>query len=129
MPAPADLPRIRKLAGDFPGLRLLVLHGSRARLDANARSDWDFAWLGDESLDDLGLRSRLGEILRTDDIDLADLKHAGGLLRYRVAKDGMLLFEREKGTFEQLCCDAASFWFDIEHIVRTEHAAILDALG
>lgn len=117
------------MAETFPGLRLLALHGSRARHDWNVRSDWDFAYLGDAGFDDLELRSQLARILRTDDVDVADLTRAGGLLRYRVAKDGIPVFERESGTFEKFCHAAASFWFDIEGIVRTEHAALLEALG
>jgi len=120
---------LRELAGQFPGLRLLVLHGSRARNDSNHQSDWDFACLGDDSLDSLTLRDRLSATLGTDKIDLADLSGAGGLLRYRVARSGKLIFEREYGIFDDFRIRAALFWFDVEPIVRAEHAAILEALG
>jgi len=120
---------LRELAGQFPGLRLLVLHGSRARHDSNLKSDWDFACLGDDNLDHLSLRDRLSAALGTDNIDLADLSGAGGLLRYRVARGGRLIFEREQGVFDDFRIRAALFWFDVEPIVRAEHAAILEALG
>lgn len=43
-----SLDAIRRVAPAFPGLSLLVLHGSRARGDAHALSDWDVAyeWTG-----------------------------------------------------------------------------------
>lgn len=123
------LQKIRTLASAFTGLRLLVLHGSRVRGDAHERSDWDFAWLGDEHLDALELRRQLAEALGTDRIDLADLSRASGLLRYRVAKDGVALFEGSPGAFEDFCLDAARFWFDIADIVRAEQAELLRDLG
>lgn len=129
MSVPVDLPAIRLVASRFPGLRLLALHGSRARGDADVGSDWDFAYLGEEGLDELELRRRLCDALGTDHIDLADLARAGGLLRFRVAKDGVLLFERNPGAFEDFCYEAARFWFDVADIVRAEHVAILEALG
>lgn len=124
-----NLEALRRLASGFPALRLLVLHGSRARGDDHARSDWDLAYLGDASIDELELRSQLAKALRTDGVDLADLSRAGGLLRYRVAKDGVLLFERSPGDFERFCYDAATFWLDIEPVVREEHRGILERLG
>ncbi len=129
MTPPKSLQAVQALAGTYPELRLLVLYGSRARGDAHRRSDWDLAYLGDVGVDELELRSQLSAALGTDDIDVADLSRAGGLLRYRVAKDGVLLYEREPGAFENFCCEAAAFWLDVAGIVRAEHAAILDALG
>lgn len=129
MNTPEEVAAVRNLAGQFPGLRLLVLYGSRARGDAHVRSDWDFAYLGDTALDNLELRHRLVGALHTPDLDLVDLSRAGGLLRYRVAKDGLLMFEAERWLFAEFCCSAASFWFDIERTVREEHRAILDKLG
>jgi predicted nucleotidyltransferase len=129
MTPPSNLQAIRDLAAVFPGLRLLVLHGSRARGDTHQRSDWDFAYLGQADLDELELRRQLSASLDADNIDVADLSRAGGLLRYRVAKDGALLYEQAPGTFENFCCKAAAFWFDVADIVRDEHDSILEALG
>lgn len=129
MHAIPELSAFRQAAARVPGLRLLVLHGSRARGDAHARSDWDFAYTGDEDLDELELRAVLADVLDNDNIDVANLARAGGLLRYRVAKDGVLVFAPDPGSFDDFRCDAASFWFDIEGVVRSEHAALLESLG
>lgn len=45
-----ELQAIRDLARTFPGLRLLVQHGSRASGAASRRSDWDVAHLGEADL-------------------------------------------------------------------------------
>lgn len=113
----------------FPELRLLVLHGSRARCNAHERSDWDFAYVADPGLDELELRAALSRALLTDAVDLADLDRAGGVLRYAVACDGRMLFERSPGEFERYSLAAVRFWLDVEPIFRASHAALLARLG
>lgn len=129
MSSPSEIQAIRDLARTFPGLRLLVLHGSRAAGTANRTSDWDFAYLGEANLDEFALRAALGAAVRCDDIDLVNLSRAGGMLSYLVAKQGVLLHEKEAGLHETFCCRAAAFWFDVAAIVRSEHQAILADLG
>jgi predicted nucleotidyltransferase len=119
---------VTELGRDFPGLRLLVLHGSRARGSADAHSDWDFAFMGDPDLDALELRRRIADALRSDRLDLVNLHRCGGLLRYRIARDGVLLFESSPGLFDDFRIEAALFWFDVAPIVRREQAALLEAL-
>jgi predicted nucleotidyltransferase len=76
------LPDAASLQRLFPQLRLLVMHGSRARGDAHAGSDWDFAYLAGEGFDELGLRAALTRTLGTDAVDVVDLERAGAVLRY-----------------------------------------------
>jgi predicted nucleotidyltransferase len=123
------LPDALELARALPKLRLLALHGSRARGDAHALSDWDFAYLADDGFDELDLRSRLARILGTDAVDVADLARAGGLLRYRVARAGRPLFEREPGEFEGFALRAITFWLDVEVVLRPAYGAVLENLG
>ena len=78
----------------FPSLKVLVLHGSRARGQAHERSDWDFAYLAEDNLDLPGLILELSRLTGSDDVDVADLARASGLLRHRVSTDGKLIFER-----------------------------------
>ena len=119
----------QSIAHEMPGLRMLVLHGSRARDEAHERSDWDFAYLADPPFDDLELRARLARALGTDDVDVVDLARAGGLLRYRAARDGKVLFQREPGEFERFAVSAITFWLDVEPIVRPEYQHVLNKLG
>lgn len=105
--------QIGKVAKTAPNLKLLVLHGSRARGDAHARSDWDFAFIGGPGFDADDLMARLAEALHTDTVDLADLSRASGLLRFNVASDGVAVFESTPGSFEQFRLDAISAWLDM----------------
>lgn len=112
-------------AARLPGLRLLVLHGSRARGEAHERSDWDFAYVADRSLDPERLRATLVEHLETDAVDLADLGTAGALLRYRVARDGVLLLETDPGTFDEFRMDAIHTWCDMEPVLTPLYEQVL----
>jgi hypothetical protein len=108
---------------------MLVLHGSRARGDARADSDWDFAYLADEPFDASLLHADLAIALRSDHIDLANLASAGGLIRYRVARDGACAFETTPGTFDRFWFAAVSFWCDAEPVLRANYEAVLKELG
>lgn len=101
----------------LPGLRILVLHGSRARGEAHERSDWDFAYIGDEALDPDRLRTVLVDGLDTDAVDSVDLETAGALLRYRVARDGRLVHEATPGSFDAFRMAAIHTWCDMEPVL------------
>jgi predicted nucleotidyltransferase len=116
---------VARLAAEAPGLELLVLHGSRARGDAGAASDWDLAYLADRRFDPDGFLADLVLGLRTDRVDLSRLSGASGLFRYRVARDGEPLFEAEDGAFARFWFDAVSFWCDAEPLLRSGYEAIL----
>lgn len=118
-----------RAAGESRGLRLLVLHGSRARGTAHGLSDWDFAYLSDPDFDPDALLARLSEELASDSIDLADLSRASGLLRFKAASDGFLLFEREPGLFDRFRLDAITAWCDMEPILGRAYEAQLTRLA
>jgi predicted nucleotidyltransferase len=119
---------LRTLAAVQPGLRLLVLYGSRARGDAHERSDWDFAYQADATFDPDDLLAALADRLRIDRIDLVDLDRAGALLRYHVARDGLVVFEREARGFERFWLDAVDTWCDLAPVLEPAYARLLDAL-
>ena len=110
------------------GLGLLVLFGSRARGDAHASSDWDFAALSatNEQLD--SVRVALSLVLQTDQLDVADLSRAGALVRHRIAAEGRLLYEAVPGSFLEFQLAATQFWCDIEPVLRRVHSEILQEL-
>jgi predicted nucleotidyltransferase len=124
--APVDLARI---VSNVAGMHLLVVHGSRARGDAHERSDWDFAYRAEPGLDPLEVHAALARALDTDQIDVADLDRAGALLRYRVACDGQVIYERTPGEFDDFRLDAILFWLDVAPVITAEHEAILERLG
>lgn len=121
--------RLRAVATAHRALQMVVLHGSRARSEQHARSDWDLAYLADDGLDHLALLDDLAAQLHTDAVDLVDLRRASGLLRFRVARDGRVIYERDEGAFRDFAITAALFWCDIEPVARRAHAAVLAGLG
>lgn len=99
-----------KFTTDHPNLKLLVLFGSRARDDADPSSDWDFAFLYDQTVpkpekpfwfpgsDILDTLSTLLNIA-DDDIDLVDLSRCSEMLAHFISRDGKLIYEKSPGEF------------------------------
>jgi predicted nucleotidyltransferase len=124
-----DLHRvIERVAAATPGLRLLLLHGSRARGDQHPRSDWDFAYEADPMFDPDALLAALADRLKADRIDLVDLDRAGALLRHRVARDAVVLFERIPGRFQRFWLDAVHTWCDLAPVLEPLYAGVLETL-
>jgi predicted nucleotidyltransferase len=118
-----------RVAASHPCLLALVLFGSRARGDATATSDWDFAYLAEPMLDPLQLRADLAAALGSDHLDLVDLRRAGALLRFRAARDGRAVFEREPDLFARFQYEAASFWCDAGPVIRRAYDGLLEDIG
>lgn len=118
---------VARVAG-LSGLRLLVLHGSRARGQGHARSDWDFAYLAEPGFDVDALLMLLVEEIGANHIDLADLGRAGALLRQRVASDGVLVHERRSGEFQRFQIEAAMVWCDLAPVLDPVYRGVLEAL-
>ena len=120
---------LRSVAGRQRGLTLLVLFGSRARGDAAAHADWDFGYLSDGSVNLLAIMAALAEAIGSERVDLVDLARTSGLLRYRAARDGVLVYEARPGIFDRFRFEAARFWYDAEPVLRAGYDAVLDRLG
>ena len=52
-----------------------------------------------------------------------------GLLRFRAARDGVLVYEERPGIFDRFRFEAARFWYDAEPVLRSGYEALLDRLG
>lgn len=120
---------IPEIASRYPALQLIVLFGSRAREDAESSSDWDFGYIASPDFDSLAFYSELVIYLATDNVDLVDLKRANGLLRFRVAQEGKVIFERRAGEYEKFWQEAVHFWYDAGPSIRREYNALLESLG
>ena len=119
---------LTQLARSTPGLEVLLLFGSRARGDAHAGSDWDLGYLAGADLDVPALLAAIVETAGSDRVDLVDLSRASGLLRYRAARDGQVLFEARPRLAEQFCLDAAQFWCDAAPVLRRGYEEALEGL-
>lgn len=120
---------IREVAARQVGLRLLVLFGSRARGEATERSDWDLGYLGDESHDRERLLAELVAATGTEAIDLVDLDRAGGLVRFRAARDAVVVFQAADELFARFWFDAVSYWCDMGPIIRAGYDDLLTELA
>lgn len=120
---------VARLARETPGLRLLVLYGSRARGDTHGGSDWDLGYLADPAFDPEGFRVEVTHHLRTDEVDLVDLERAGGVLRYQVASDARVLFAADPDVFPDFWFRAVSFWCDMQPILQAGHRDVLDRVA
>lgn len=116
-------------AKKYSELRFLVLFGSRAQGNARPESDWDFGYIADRSFDPMPLYTDLVLILESNDVDLVDLNRASGLLRYRIVKDSLLLFETKKGEYEQFWLQVLNFWCDVSPLLQREYNFLLEGLG
>ena len=65
----------------------------------------------------------------TEAIDLVDLDRAGGLVRFRAARDAVVLFEAIDGAFARFWFDAVSYWCDMGPIIRAGYEGILEDLA
>jgi len=114
----ADLPEV------MPDLQLLVLFGSAVRGRARAQSDVDLAVRCDGPADLDALYLAIAPRLGTDRLDLIDLRRAGLLLAFEVARTGRLLFERHPGAFRQFQSLASRRYCDTEKLRRAQRRAI-----
>ena len=125
-----DIPDLAAALAELPvtaGLELLVLHGSRARGDAEPTSDWDLAYVGD--IDAPALADAVSRLVNSDDVDVADLARASGLLRFRAARDGIALVERRPEAWLQFRLEAIHFWCDAGPVIRAAQDDVLASLG
>jgi hypothetical protein len=51
------------------------------------------------------------------------------LLRYRTARDGVVLAEQREGAFREFQLEAVQFWCDVGPVIRAAQDDVLAALG
>ncbi len=122
-----EISQLQKLSAKYPDVLLLLLFGSRARDQAGEKSDWDFGYIAKPTFDDSALYTDLVLALKTDQLDLANLSRANGLLRYRAARDGKIVFALP-GQYEKFWLQAVNFWCEVGSILRAEYDSILKSL-
>jgi len=122
------LDALARVGRETPGLRLLLLFGSRARGAAHEQSDWDLGYLAAANMDPATLRVRVAEVLETDRLDVVDLERASGLLRYRAARDGQLVFEARQGLADEFRFEVVRFWCDAAPVLQRGYEDVLAEL-
>jgi predicted nucleotidyltransferase len=125
----AALRAISEVCRRHPGLHLAVVFGSRARGDFTTASDVDIAYLADKRLDRDSVLADLVRTLDIERVDLVDLDRAGGLVRFRVARDGIVVFEARPDAFTRFWFEAVDFWCDAGPVIRAGYDDVLAELS
>jgi predicted nucleotidyltransferase len=126
---PGILERIRDVTSRPAGLELLMLFGSRARGDVHAGSDWDFGYLATPGADIPALLAALVDATGSGRVDLVDLRRAGGVLRFRAARDGEIIYESDRGLGTRFRLEAAHFWCDMAPVFGPAYEDVLARLA
>jgi predicted nucleotidyltransferase len=116
--------RLGDLAATVPDLDLLVLFGSTVKDRRRSSSDIDLAVRCTEPADLDVLYLALAPRFRTDHLDLVDLRRAGPLLAFEVARSGYVLFERRAGAFREFQSLASRRYCDTAKLRAAQRRAI-----
>lgn len=119
---------LSRVLADVPAVRLAVLFGSAARGQAGSRSDLDVGVDlegGPEALSRLAVRL-CRETGR--EVDVVSLREAPPLLRFEIARDGIVIVERAPHAWADFRAQAMTDWWDWAPTARIMHAAALGRL-
>ncbi len=108
----------------FEGLQLVLLFGSFVSGRVHKQSDIDLAFLFDRPIDILELTNRVIRLLHTDNVDVVNLKSASPLLKFSTAKNGMVLYERAPGLFNEFFSLAFRMYVDTKKLRDAQSKAI-----
>jgi predicted nucleotidyltransferase len=99
----SEFSSLQKIAKKYD-LDLMVLFGSRAKGGHNKNSDYDIAFWKILSVDDeIRLFDEIMGILQCENIDLINInKNHDVKLRYEIFFNGCVIYEKEKGLFQDL---------------------------
>lgn len=101
-----DLNRLKEQLGPLlanPDVQLVMLFGSATSGALHAESDLDLAIQGRRPLDLVEVTNQVMRLLRTDRVDVVDLRRASPLLMMEIARGGRLLYERAPGLYVAFC--------------------------
>lgn len=105
-------------------LKLIILFGSTVSGKTHRKSDIDIAFLYTAPIDRLALANRVIRLLRTDRVDVVDLRHASPLVQFAVARTGQVLFERAPGMYPEFCSFAFRRYVDTKKLRDARAQAI-----
>ena len=79
-------------------------------------------------MDEPAVGERMFAIVHGDG-DLANVERASAVLRFNVAQDGVLLFERRPSPFDDDRAQVSRFWCEAGAVIDEAQAAMLSKLG
>jgi predicted nucleotidyltransferase len=116
MDVPALTRETALLAPRWPQVQLVVIFGSVARDDARPDSDVDVGVLGGAFWDQLDVGSEIARLTRREP-HAVDLAAASDWLRFQVAREGVMLYERDPGGWARFRAESAVRYFDLGPIM------------
>jgi predicted nucleotidyltransferase len=116
-----------------PAVLLAYLFGSHARGQGSPLSDIDIGVLHEQGMDKkvsfdlrLALIGDLMGIFHENDVDVVILNEAPLALAYRVLRDGVLLYGRDKQTRVLYQADTVSRYLDFKPFIERQERTILE---
>jgi uncharacterized protein len=111
-----------------PGLKIVLLFGSQVSGRVHSTSDIDLGVLFDCPADLVGIANRVTGLLRTDRVDLVDLRRASPLLAFAAVSKGHLLYERSAGLFNEFYSLSFRRYIDTKKLRDAQKRAIQNFL-
>lgn len=124
-----DLETLREALAGQPEVELAVLFGSTARGSDGAHSDLDLGLRLDPATP-AARREAADAAVRAAgrEVDVTDLDSAPPLLRFQIARDGVLLVEREPHAWTRFKARAMVDWWDWAPTARRLHKLYVQRL-
>jgi hypothetical protein len=123
-----DLEGLRSALAARPAVKLAVVFGSAARGRSGPGSDLDLALrLVPAAASRREVVDAARRVVRRE-LDVVDLDTAPPLLRFQIARDGVVLVEREPRSWARFKARAMTDWWDWAPTARKIHAAYIRRL-
>lgn len=114
--------KIKKIAKKY-GLKLVLLFGSQATKKIHKQSDIDIAFLSEKKLslnEEVNLIFDLTQILRSENIDLVNLRTAPPLLLYAISRHSVVLYQKNALIFPEFCAYAFKYYVEAKPIFELQ---------
>ena len=129
-----DKEKISLLAAQY-NLALVILFGSHSREESTPMSDTDIAVLIDTNARDISYKLELAmlldfqKVVNNGEVDLVLLNKATPFLKYQVATEGKLLFEKQNDLYVEFMTKAMKEYEDVRHFEKYYNEILDEFLG
>ena len=129
-----DKEKISLLAAQY-NLALVILFGSHSREESTPMSDTDIAVLIDTNARDISYKLELAmlldfqKVVNNGEVDLVLLNKATPFLKYQVAMEGKLLFEKQNDLYVEFMIKAMKEYEDVRHFEKYYNEILDEFLG
>lgn len=122
-----NLSALARACAGYQDVCLVALFGSVATATARADSDVDVGVLGGGFWDQLGVGGEAGKVLGREP-HVVDIETASDWLRFQVARDGVLVYERGAGVWIEFKASAMVRYWDLSPTIARCAAGVRERL-